>query len=248
MSSALSPSSPLNLDRITGRAELRDVTLERGGRVVLAIKEWQFPTTAQITALIGPNGAGKSSLLRVLHGLARPTTGLIQWPHDAPPRRAMLLQAPTLLRRTVGANVDFLLKRRGLSSDRRRSEVQRLLAQARLDGTANRPARHLSGGQQRRLALAQALAQDPEMLLLDEPTAGLDPAACLELEAMIQRAAAEGVGIVMSSHELGQVRRLASHVLFLNAGKPVEHGAVLSMLDHPQTEELSSFIRGEIIC
>lgn len=229
-------------------AKLQGIRLRRGGREVLDIAEWTFPTTGRVTALIGPNGAGKTSLLRLLQGLARPSAGTIAWPGDRAPRRAILLQSPTLLRRSVGANVDFLLKRRNLPAEQRRSEIRRLLTQARLEDLADRPARHLSGGQQRRLALAQALAQAPDMLLLDEPTAGLDPAACVELEAMILRAAEAGVGIILSSHELGQVRRLAHHLLFLVAGKPVETGSVPALLDQPASPELTAFIRGEILC
>lgn len=225
---------------------LHAITVQRGGRLLLNIAHAVIPFAATITALIGPNGAGKSTLLKVLHGLIEPDGGMLAWPDNTAPKRAILLQAPTLLRRTCAENLNFVLKRRGMNAVSRDLEIQKLLAHARLGAASARPARHLSGGQQRRLAFAQALAQDPDLLLLDEPTAGLDPAAAGEVEEMILRTAAEGVSVLLSSHDMGQVKRLAHTVLFLHAGMVVETGRMQEIFAHPREIETRAFLSGEL--
>lgn len=229
-------------------AELRGIRIIRGSRTILDIPIWSLPLSGGVTALIGPNGAGKTTLLRLLHDLLPPDKGQIDWPGGSAPRRAILLQSPVLLRRTVSANLDFILKRRGLDKRERLQRIDALLDRARLSDRRDAAARHLSGGQQRRLALAQALAQAPRMLLLDEPTAGLDPAAAAALEVMVTEAAADGIAVVLSSHEMGQVRRLADRVLFLNAGRPVETGLLPATFDAPKSSELDAFLKGDLIC
>src|SRR5690606_2117557 len=133
-----------------------------------------------VTVLMGPNGAGKSLLLRILHGLLVPTTGRVSWagrrPDEAVRRRqAMVFQRPVLLRRSVRANLEFVRKQDGRAIDPARTEA--LLERVGLSGFGPRPARRLSGGEQQRLALARALALDPEVLFLDEPAASLDRSA-----------------------------------------------------------------------
>lgn len=235
---------PVGSEKVT----LRGIRVQRAGRTVLDIPTWSLPLSGGVTALIGPNGAGKTTLLRLLHDLLVPDAGSVDWPNDAPPRRAILLQSPVLLRRTVAANLDFVLKRRGLDKPERQRQTTLLLERARLSDRHDAAARHLSGGQQRRLALAQALAQAPRMLLLDEPTAGLDPAAAGALETMVAEAAAAGITVVLSSHEMGQVRRLADRVLFLNHGRPFETGRLPALFDAPRSPELNAFLKGDLIC
>lgn len=232
----------------TDLVSIHDVRVRRGGRNILDIQSWSLPLTGGVTALIGPNGAGKTTLLRLLHDLVRPDSGRLEWPGNGAPPRAILLQNPVLLRRTVSANLDFVLKRKGLDKAERQYRIDHLLDRARLSDRRNAAARHLSGGQQRRLALAQALAQAPRVLLLDEPTAGLDPAAAASLEAMMAEIAGEGIAVILSSHEMGQVRRLANRVLFLNAGRAVESGPLPTTFDAPKTPELEAFLRGDLIC
>ncbi|MBX6425396.1 MAG: amino acid ABC transporter ATP-binding protein, partial [Variibacter sp.] len=112
---------------------------------------------------------------------------------------------------------------------------------------AARPARRLSGGEQQRLALARALARDPELLFLDEPTNNLDPAATKSVEALIRAAARSGVKIVMATHDLGQARRLAGEVLFLAGGRLVEQGPADRFFAAPKTPEAAAFLRGDIV-
>lgn len=195
------------------------------------------------TALLGPNGSGKSTLLRLAMGLVAPTSGRVTWGGRGAPgeRLAMVFQRPVMLRRTAAANVAYALGRR---DDTR---VGELLAQVGLGVLADRPARKLSGGEQQRLALARALARDPEVLFLDEPTASLDPAATKSVEDIIRAIASSGVKIVMATHDIGQARRLAGDILFLARGRLAERTDATQFFDNPTTKEAQAFLRGDLV-
>ncbi|MDB5643288.1 MAG: transporter-like protein, partial [Hyphomicrobiales bacterium] len=202
------------------------------------------------TLVIGPNGAGKTTLLRLAMGLLAPTHGSVTWggsSDPAPRRRAMLFQRPVMLRRSAAGNIIYALKHAGVARAAWPQRVMELLARVGLDHVADRPARRLSGGEQQRLALARALARDPELLLLDEPTANLDPAATRAVEEIVLNAAASGVKIVMASHDLGQVRRLAGEVCFLVAGRLHETAAAETFFNHPQSPLTQAFLRGDLV-
>jgi tungstate transport system ATP-binding protein len=177
----------------------------------------------ECVALIGANGSGKSTLLRLLHGLVAPTAG--QRVCAPALRQAMLFQRPHLLRLSVQRNVALGLWLGGMGWAQARAQAMHALQSAGLADLATRNARHLSVGQLQRVALARALATGPQALLLDEPTASLDPHAKREVEARIGLAAAQpGLTLVFASHNLGQVKRLATRVIYL------EHGRVLADL------------------
>ncbi|MEM9126532.1 MAG: ATP-binding cassette domain-containing protein, partial [Pseudomonadota bacterium] len=159
-------------------------------------------------------------------------------------RQAMVFQRPVLLRRSVAANLDFVLKRRGLQRAIRKQRIETLLFEAGLTGKGRQPARLLSGGEAQRLAIQRALATDPETLFLDEPTSALDPAATQMIERMIQRAAARGVRIVMVTHDIGQARRLASDVVMMQGGRVVEHGLAKEVLNLPKSEASRRYLAG----
>jgi tungstate transport system ATP-binding protein len=202
------------------------------------------------TLIVGPNGAGKTSLLRICMGLSSPSAGRITWggrTDRAPRRRAIVFQRPVMLRRTTAGNVAYALAQAGVPRNHRASRVAELLSRVGLADLAARPARRLSGGEQQRLALARALARDPEILLLDEPTANLDPAATRGVEDIVLTAAQSGIKIVMASHDLGQVRRLASDVIFLVRGRLCERKLVADFLDSPSTPEAARFLRGDLV-
>ena len=202
------------------------------------------------TLIVGPNGAGKTSLLRLAMGLTRPSSGRVSWggqTDSKPLRRAILFQRPVMLRRTVSANVAYALAQAGSPRHARAARIAALLERVGLSDLARRPARKLSGGEQQRLALARALARDPEILLLDEPTASLDPAATRAVEQIVLMAAQSGIKIVMASHDLGQVRRLAGEVIFLVRGALCEQGQASDFLDHPTTPEAAAFLRGDLV-
>ena len=195
------------------------------------------------TVLLGPNGSGKSTLLRLAMGLVRPTSGRVTWGHREAPgeRLAMVFQRPVMLRRSAAANVAYALPAR---DDAR---VTQLLAQVGLAPLADRPARKLSGGEQQRLALARALARDPEVLFLDEPTASLDPAATKAVEDIVRGVAAAGVKIVMATHDIGQARRLAGDVVFLARGRLTERADAARFFHAPATSEAGAFLRGDLV-
>jgi tungstate transport system ATP-binding protein len=204
---------------------------------------------ATLTVIMGPNGAGKSLLLRLLHGLLSPTSGQVLWdgrPLDAGlrARQAMVFQRPVLLRRSVAANIRFVLKLRGVSASER---VAGILADAGLAAQANQPARLLSGGEQQRLSLARALALEPRILFLDEPTASLDPASTAAIEAIVRRARDRGTKVVFVTHDLGQARRLADDVVFLNRGRLIEHTPAPRFFDEPSSPAAGDYLAGRLI-
>ena len=199
------------------------------------------------TLIIGPNGAGKSLLLRLLHGLLQPGAGWVRWQGRAAPRAAMVFQRPVLLRRSVRANAAFPLPLAGVSAADRGLRVAEALALVGLTDLADRPARRLSGGEQQRLALARAAALRPEVLFLDEPCASLDPAATAAAEHIIQTISRQGCKIIMSTHDLGQARRLAGEVVFLHQGRVCEHAAAPQFFQAPSTPQAAAFLNGELL-
>jgi tungstate transport system ATP-binding protein len=200
------------------------------------------------TALIGPNGAGKTTLLRLAMGLNQPSRGRITrgGARGGPlVRRAFVFQKPAMLRRSAAANVAFALRAARRAADR--PTIEALLAQVGLGECAMRPARRLSGGEQQRLALARALARNPEVLFLDEPTASLDPSGTKAVEDIILRVAVRGVKVVFSTHDLGQARRLAADVILLVGGRIVEQAPAESFFACPASAEGAQFVRGDLV-
>ena len=195
------------------------------------------------TIILGANGAGKSVLMRLMHGLLPPSSGKITWSGSAG-RQAMVFQRPVMLRRSALANVAYPLR---LSGDRApETTAMDALREVGLAHLAHRPARVMSGGEQQRLALARAWALHPEILFLDEPTANLDPGATREIEAVIRAFDAAGTKIVMSTHNLGQARRLGDEVIYLHQGRVVERAATDRFFTAPSTAEAAAFIKGEL--
>lgn len=213
-----------------------DVTVAAGRGTLLDRLTLTIPAGAP-TVLIGPNGAGKTTVLRAAMGLVPPSKGRIVWQGE--PRRAIVFQRPTMLRRSAAANVRYAM----FGPDR----TGELLALVDLAHVADRPARRLSGGEQQRLALARALARDPAVLFLDEPTASLDPGATKAIEDVIRAVSARGIKVVLSTHDLGEARRLAGDVVLLHRGRVVEAAAASRFFDAPQTEEGRKFIAGELL-
>ena len=200
------------------------------------------------TAVIGPNGAGKSVLLRLLHGLLAPTGGEIRWAgRDAGRRQAMVFQRPVMLRRSALANLAYPLRLAGLGRGEARARAAAAMARAGLTGLAERPARRLSGGEQQRLALTRAWALEPEVLFLDEPTASLDPAGTRAVEALVAGIAAAGTKVVMTTHNLGQARRLAGEIVFMHRGRVREQAPAADFFAAPRAPEAAAFLRGELL-
>jgi len=198
---------------------------------------------AQHTVVLGPNGAGKSTLLRLVHGLLHPTSGSLSWPRAL--SQAMVFQRPIMLRTTALANVIYGLKLKGHAATECEQRARQALARVGLDALAKRPARLLSGGEQQRVALARAWALEPQLLILDEPTASLDPASSREVERIIKDIAAAGARILMTTHNLGQARRIADEIVFIDRGRIVEQTAVEQFFTKPQTEAAQRFLKEE---
>ncbi len=230
--------------------ETRGLGVEAGGRRLIDGVDLSI-RAGRRTVVMGANGAGKSLLLRLLHGLIRPTEGEVLWqgrPLDRQGRRAqaMVFQRPVMLRRSVLANLRFALRVRGVADPNRHARIQEALARARLKELAARPARVLSVGEQQRLAVARALACAPEVLFLDEPTASLDPASTQAIEALLAEAHAAGVTLVMVTHDAGQARRMGDDVIFLEAGRVAEAGPAAEVLRAPQSPAARAWLEGRL--
>jgi tungstate transport system ATP-binding protein len=228
---------------------LEDVSLIARGvtildRISLAL------TGGAPTVLIGPNGAGKTTLLRLAMGLVAPTRGRVLWggrESVAPTRRAIVFQRPVMLRRSAAGNLRYALAAAAVPRTARAARLDELLALIGLAGLGHRPARKLSGGEQQRLALARALAKEPQVLFLDEPTASLDPAATRAIEDIIRAVATRGIKVVMSTHDLGEAKRLGGEVVLMHRGRIVESGLADAFFAAPRTEEGRRFIAGELL-
>ena len=202
------------------------------------------------TIILGPNGAGKSVLMRLCHGLLQPTAGRIVWHGarngDVRRRQAMVFQRPVMLRRSALANIVYGLRLAGKSGSESELRAMDVLEVVGLEKQAHRPARVLSGGEQQRLALARAWALGPDVLFLDEPTANLDPASTQDIERIIQTIHASGTKIIMTTHNLGQARRLGDEILFISNGRLMEHTPIDRFFKEPASSEASAFIKGEL--
>lgn len=205
-----------------------------------------------LTAVIGPNGAGKTLFLRLCHGLLQPSGGIVEWSltggyRSGRKRHAMVFQKPVMLRRNVRDNLLHALASTGESRAWKAQRAELALERFGLQHLVESPARVLSGGEQQRLAIARAWACEPEILFLDEPCAHLDPGATRQIEDVLRALMNDGVTLVLATHDLGQVRRLASRVLFFNRGKLVEEGEAAAFLEAPQSELSRAFVAGDLL-
>jgi tungstate transport system ATP-binding protein len=205
-----------------------------------------------IVALLGANGAGKSLTLRLIQGLVAPQAGRVVFQgrnaHTREPRRrvAMVFQKPVMLRRSARANLVHALRAAGHARAEAGRRADAALERFGLKNLAKSPARLLSGGEQQRLAIARAAALEPQLLLLDEPTSALDPGATRQIEAMLAALAADGVTLLLATHDLPQAARLADRVLFLRRGRLVEDAPAKTFFSSPATQEAKAFLAGEL--
>lgn len=226
---------------------IRDLRFQPNGRSVLDGVDLELSGEG-ISIVLGPNGAGKSVLLRLVAGLLAPSAGSLDWGGGAMPHfgLAMVFQHPMMLRASVLANVLLGLKPHGLGREVARQRAHEILARVGLEGREADSARQLSGGEQQRLALARAWVTRPRLLLLDEPTASLDPSATAEVERIVREIRSEGSKILMTTHNLGQATRLADDVVFLANGRVREHSPMRQFFSRPASEEARLFIKGEL--
>jgi tungstate transport system ATP-binding protein len=220
-----------------------------GGRQLLHSIDLDIEAGSR-TVILGPNGAGKSLLLRIIDGLVAPTAGTITFA-GAPPspalyaRLALVLQRPMLLRRSVADNIRFVLGHLGRAEQD--EVIARLLNDAMLSGLERQPARLLSGGEQQRLALARARARAPLVLLLDEPTASLDPASAYGVEEIVRKAHEDGTKIILVTHDLALARRIADEVVFLHAGRVAEIAPADAFFRSPTSQAARAYLEGRLL-
>jgi len=227
---------------------LDDLVVERGGKRLIDGLSMTIPAQG-VTVVMGPNGAGKSLALRLIAGLIAPSGGRLEFTAGEETRRriAFVFQKPVLLRRSVRANLDHALRTYGTPRRERADRLAELLALGQLTELAERPARVLSGGEQQRVAMVRALAAAPKVLLLDEPTASLDPQATAAIEALIRRAVEDGVSVVLVTHEAGQAQRLADGVCFLHQGRLREAAPAAAFFHNPRSPEARAYLAGELL-
>ncbi|TXH47671.1 MAG: phosphate ABC transporter ATP-binding protein [Burkholderiaceae bacterium] len=222
---------------------LRDVSVRFGQ--VQALRQVSISVArGELIALVGPNGSGKTTLLRAMHGLLRMQGTRTIGPQAQ--RQAMVFQRPFMMRLSVRNNLRLALWLAGVPRAQWNERCAAALARVALQGLEERPARALSGGQQQRLAIARAWAVQPTLLFLDEPTASLDPTAKKEVEALLAGFAADGMTLVMSTHNLGQAKRLASRVVYLEDGEIHADLPTAQFFDGALQGRARQFVKGEM--
>lgn len=237
---------------------LRDVVVKMNQKKILDIEELEI-AAGRIHAVIGPSGAGKTTLLRVLNLLQEPQNGQIKYfgqniNFNKAERLAiqrnmsMVFQKPALFSGDVFYNVALGLKFRGFSREEVQDKVLAALEMVGLKDLVKRPASKISGGEAQRIALARAMVVKPKVLLLDEPTANLDPANVAKFEEVIRKIHAEtGTTVIMVTHNLYQAKRVSHDTIFINKGKIVETGSTQDLFSKPKVKETKLFISGEMV-
>ena len=223
--------------------------VRKKGRTILGPLDLQI-TGEKTTVIIGPNGSGKTTLLRLVHGIERLREGKINWHIDkkaAHARQSFVFQAPIMLRRSVYENVIFPLKLGSKSAAEVKASGLDWLQRVGLSELAKNEAASLSGGEKQKLSLARALITSPELLFLDEPTANLDGTSTREIETILSEAIGSGVNVLLTTHDIGQARRMADEIIFLHRGQILEFSSASEFFEKPATPEAQSFLRGEIV-
>ncbi len=220
----------------------------RGKKLVGPVSLTLAPTG--FTMVIGPNGAGKTTLLRLMHGLQRCSGGTVAWAlpqAEARNRQGFVFQSPIMMRRTVQDSLAYPLRLRGMGKVAAHKKVAECAGNFGLSDLLESWAPMLSGGEKQKLSLARAMITEPDILFLDEPCANLDGRATREIESVLQAVQARGTRLVMSTHDMGQARRLAQDVVFMLHGKVHEHSAADRFFANPETPEAKAFINGDIV-
>ena len=226
----------------------KDLSVILGQKIILDKINCKIKSNS-ITAVLGPNGAGKSIFLQTINGLFSIQSGrlnfnLMEINQEIRKQQAMVFQNPVLLRRTVIANLQFISNLRNKESNRL---LKKILSKVGLEGYEKKPARLLSGGEKQRLSMARALIINPNLLLLDEPTANLDPYSLKLIEDLVLEENSIGKTVIFTTHDMSQAKRLATDVIFLNKGKVLEQTVSKTFFKNPKTFEAQKYINGEIL-
>ena len=221
--------------------QLKDITVLSNGKTILNIPHAIIPAD-RITACIGPNGAGKTTLLKLLNGLISPDTGSISYSFKA--KTALVLHHTPMIKASARTNISLVRDADTLISA---SDIDRVIERVGLQTLAASPAHQLSAGERQKLCFGRALLQRPNLVLLDEPTANLDPNATEQVEKMIREFNQEGSDVIFSSHQLAQVQRLAEYVIFIDQGELKEKGPVGPFFSNPQTTAAKRYLQQELL-
>ena len=230
-------------------AILESVSVKRRGKSILGPLSLILKPNG-FTIVLGPNGAGKTTLLKVLHGVERVSGGVVKWSiPDAKARQsqAYVFQSPIMLRRSVRQNLAYPLQLVGMDKAEIATRVLEWAKKIDLQDVLDFPAPRLSGGERQKLAIGRALIRSPQVLFLDEPCANLDGRSTREIEELLKNSIQAGTHIIMTTHNLGQARRLAGRVLFLLNGSLHEQGNASEFFVAPSTPEARAFLNGDII-
>ena len=228
-----------------------EVTFTRDGRRLLDGVNVYLDGN-DVCVVLGPNGAGKSLLLQLLAGLLRADTGEVHWAHRTPDTQrrlcvGLVFQKPVLLRRSAIANLEYALSFTDKPKQLRHQLAIDALRQAGLEHIAETPARLLSGGEQQRLATARALLLHPQVLLLDEATAHLDPASTSAIEQLVTVAARQGTKVLWVTHDLAQAQRLADTVMFMHSGSIGQAMPAVAFFANPPSAQAAAYLAGKLL-
>ena len=221
--------------------ELNNITVKSNGRIILNIPHAIIPAD-RITACIGPNGAGKTTFLKLLDGLIKPDTGTIT--HSFKPKTSLVLHHTPMIKASARTNISMAVDTDPSITS---IEIDKALDLVGLRSLASSPAHKLSAGERQKLCLARAFLLKPNLMLLDEPTANLDPQATEQVEQLMRDFKNSGVDVIFSSHLLAQVQRLAQYVLFIDQGEIKEKGPVGPFFSNPQTSAAKHYLAQELL-
>jgi tungstate transport system ATP-binding protein len=221
--------------------ELRDITVKSNGRVILKIQHEIIPAD-RITACIGPNGAGKTTFLKLLDGLIKPDTGTVSYSFAN--KTALVLHHTPMIKASTRANISMV---KDTDSTITAAEIEQVIEQVGLRNLVSSPAHKLSAGERQKLCLGRAMLQKPNLVLLDEPTANLDPNTTEQVEEIIRKFDTQNTNVIFSSHQLAQVKRLAQYIIFIDHGEIKEKGPVGPFFDDPQTQAAKRYLHQELV-
>ena len=221
--------------------ELQDIIVKSNGRTILNIPHAIIPAD-RITACIGPNGAGKTTLLKLLDGLIKPDSGTVA--HSFKAKTALVLHHTPMIKASAFTNIGMV---RDIDSNITESDIKKVMEEIGLGKLGNSPAHKLSAGERQKLCLGRAILQNPNLVLLDEPTANLDPSTTEQVEQLIRQFDKQGSDVIFSSHQLAQVQRLAEHIIFIDQGEIKEKGPVGPFFNNPQTTAAKRYLHQELL-
>ncbi|MBU3559303.1 energy-coupling factor ABC transporter ATP-binding protein [Polynucleobacter sp. Nonnen-W13] len=222
--------------------EFKDVIVKSDGRIILDIPHAMIPAD-RICACIGPNGAGKTTLLKLIDGLIKPDSGTVN--HSSGPiKSSLVLHHTPMIKASARTNMSMVK-----DSDPSISSIaiDTVMEQIGLSHLANSPAHKLSAGERQKLCLGRVILQKPNLILLDEPTANLDPNTTEQVEEIIRQFKCQGSDVIFTSHQLAQVQRIAEYIIFIDQGQIKEKGPVGPFFANPQTQAAKRYLHQELL-